>query len=574
MQDQSIDSNGMKGQRGYILLVAPIILVGISFLAFQSINRSRVSMQIAGAEFKNLQTKLCTQQCAAVAVNQITRTMNSNEKLSDGGEACACPGKDQVDPITCENTWSTPVETRLSNCYGLEVARTNMDIQVQCQEGSNRALKINENVSFQEIPIFQFAVFFDKVLELHNGPPMELTGRVHSNDTIKIWPPGSLKLHDWLTSPAVIMGRRSGKVSMPKMDGTGPDDGVAFTNPELLPLEDLYPDWPEWKKNHRVAYGNQGGSCGSVEKLAVPLKGMGNPHILIDWREPDDTYELKRQKYAWRANLIYKDGQWLDNNLHSINIQSPKKWWSRRPAMGGKTDPTRITFWDNRENLMVEVISIDMAILQQRPKDSIVYLYDENIDPDQSDRDIGGFLITNGDRLLRPLTVVTNSRVYMWGDYNTDSSYIPASGGRSPFPAAIICDAYTQLSNQWNPVDYTRGNKWSKKIQSWNSNEVTVLNACIMSGMPAVNGSWSGQGGYHNFIRFMEDWSNVPFEYSGSTVAIWDFKISQGGMSRTWYTPPIRKWAFDPMYRDLKNMPPGTPRVVSPSLNSWELARD
>ncbi len=566
-------------QKGYILLVAPILLLGISFLAIQAMNRSRVSIRIASSDFRNLQTMLCTQQCAALSVNSITRAMDGNARISSGGEACACPEQDNTQAITCGNSWGSPVETRTSNCYGLQVAKTNMDIKVQCREGVNRAIQIQENVSFQEIPIFQFAVFFDKVLELHNGPPMVISGRVHSNDTIRLFPVNQLSIEDWVTSAEVIEGKQmnSGSntlVALPKMDGSGADAFVRYTNTSFVPLADLYADWPDWKKNHRVAYAQEGGSCGSVQKLAIPLKGVRNPHTLIDWRETGDSYDLKRQKYAWRASLIYKDGKWVDNQLNAVSIMEPKRRPTRRAVMTDAADANRVTFWDNRENAMVKVISIDVSLLQQRSKDSIVYLFDELPDPGQSGRDVGGFLLTNGDRLLRPLTVVSNSRIYMWGDYNTDSSYAPSMGGKSPFPSAIICDVYTQLSNQWNPTDYTFKSRWSKQVKGWKANEVTILNACVMAGIPENKGSWSGQGGYHNFIRFMEDWHDIPFRYSGSTVAIWSCAISQGGLDRTWFYPPIRKWAFDPMYNDLKNMPPGTPRVVSPGLNSWEIVRE
>jgi hypothetical protein len=459
----------------------------------------------------------------------------------------------------------------------LEVARTDVDIGVSCREGEAQAITLNENVSFQEVPIFQFAVFFDQVLELYPGADMDITGRIHSNDTMRIFPSQkSLRMFDWVTSATVITGQYSkdGVASweaFPLMDGSGPDALMGFTNPAHRPLHEIIPAWDSWQKNHRVAYGYRAGGCGHVDRLELPVKGLADPHALIDWRNALDGDELRRQKYAWRASLLYKDG-WVGNDLAPVSFAKDPL------GMGGNKVPKdaagRAVFWNSQDGITVHLLLIDVAALQHRPGDSIVYLYDRFPDAAQGNKDVGGFLLYNGKSLKRPLTIASNTRMYNWGDFNTDSSYVLPDGTKGAFPASLVSDFFIQLSNEWDGFQFAGPQaQGGTPISSKKANARTILNGCVMSGMTEANGSWTGQGGYQNLIHFTEYWLGVPFYYSGSTVCLWSSRTAKGAYSTAWYMPPVRPWRFDPMYKKMENMPPGTPRMVSPKLNTWEISR-
>ncbi|MDB5048842.1 MAG: hypothetical protein JWO30_1913 [Fibrobacteres bacterium] len=562
-----------------MLLLVPVVLVGISALTFRSISRSKVSMRIAGAQLNSLQTRLCAEQCAAVAVNATNRTLEGNGHVTQRGESCECADHNPGKSMACATSYAAPQEGRETNCYGLEVARTDVDIGVSCREGESQSVTLNENVSFQEVPIFQFAVFFDQVLELYPGADMDITGRIHSNDTLRIFPSqNNLRMYDWVTSATVITGQfsKDGSPSweaFPLMDGSGPDAPMAFSNPVHRPLHELIPSWDAWQKNHRVAYGYRAGGCGHVDRLDLPVKGLTNPRALIEWRDGySDGDELRRQKYAWRANLIYKGG-WLDNTLASVSL-AKEPVGIAGPKVLKDAGGVRVAFWNSQEDITVRLLPIDVAALQQRPGDSIVYLYDSFIDAAQGGKDAGGFFLYNGKSLKRPLTIVSNSRLYNWGDFNVDSSYVLPGGIKSPYPASLVSDFFTQLSNEWDGALFAKAQaKGGPSIKSKKADAVTILNSCVMAGMTERNGSWTGQGGYQNLIHFTEDWGGVPFHYSGSTVCLWSSRTSTGAYSTAFYTPPVRPWNFDAMYKKMENMPPGTPRLVSPKLNTWEISR-
>lgn len=580
---RAVDSRrtpSLGGEYGYILFLVPIILLGLSLLAFQAIQRSRTSMRIAGGELAFLQTRLCAQQCAAVAVNAVSRTLEGNGRVRGGETSCACgaaggPGA-PGDRTGCRTSVGEPAVGSQANCYGQEAARTDVGVAVSCrQDDGAQAVSLKEEVRFEEIPIFQFAVFFDGVLEIHPGQDMDITGRIHSNDTLRIFPAkGTLRLHDWVTSPAVIEGKAAtlgGLAAFPLADGSGPGAPLALDGASFQPLHRLITGWDAWQHGHRVAYGDRAGACGRVEPLSLPLKGVADAHALIDWRSESDGEDLRRRKFAWRADLVYRDG-WKDRGLQAVSLPGATRPPEERVVLEGG----RVVFWEGRDSLMVKVIPVDMRRLQQRAGDSVIYLHDALSDASQGGRDVGGFLLHQGRSLQRPLTVASNSRLYVWGDYNTEPGYQSGAGPRGPYPAALVGDVLTLLSNEWDARDHPRGSTHTtgRAIKAKNPGASATLNACVLAGMGERGGSWSGQGGYHNFIHFIENWKAVDFRFSGSTACLWSSRLSRGAVTTAYYFPPVRKWAFDPMYRGLQHMPPATPRVVTPRLTSWELARN
>ena len=68
----------------------------------------------------------------------------------------------------------------------------------------------------------------------------------------------------------------------------------------------------------------------------------------------------------------------------------------------------------------------------------------------------------------------------------------------------------------------------------------------------------------------------VTFTYSGSMVALWRC-LHLSGTHRwtpgtTIHTEPIRNYSFDTRYNQIKNMPPGTPVMISPfNLDYYEV---
>lgn len=69
-------------------------------------------------------------------------------------------------------------------------------------------------------------------------------------------------------------------------------------------------------------------------------------------------------------------------------------------------------------------------------------------------------------------------------------------------------------------------------------------------------------GGLHNFLRFLEDWSGDTLNYKGSLVSLCYSTYNTGTFKccgDAVYHPPTRNYIFDPLLAQPVNMPPGTP---------------
>jgi hypothetical protein len=180
--------------------------------------------------------------------------------------------------------------------------------------------------------------------------------------------------------------------------------------------------------------------------------------------------------------------------------------------------------------------------------------------------------LKNGSKIPSPSTAVdpgftlaTNAPLYVLGDYNADGSTSTGSAtepdSSSEKPAALIADAITILSNEWQDNDYDAKSKDSV------SNRVagfTEVSAAFLTGQsPTIPNSDNFSGGVHNFPRFLEKWSGKEFRYRGSLVALFESEVNWRHMRpnfSSWYSPPIRNWGFSTIFAG-GQYPPGTPNT-------------
>ena len=131
---------------------------------------------------------------------------------------------------------------------------------------------------------------------------------------------------------------------------------------------------------------------------------------------------------------------------------------------------------------------------------------------------------------------------------------------------AVIADSVNILSDAWKDEN-------SRSALDGRRPSMTQQNLAILAGS-----SRDGEGGLHNFPRFLEDWGYVDgavrYRYRGSLVAFRFPRRVDGAFVRNVspsinsccglnYKPPIRDWDFDLDFRDARRLPPLTPRAVS-----------
>jgi hypothetical protein len=127
-----------------------------------------------------------------------------------------------------------------------------------------------------------------------------------------------------------------------------------------------------------------------------------------------------------------------------------------------------------------------------------------------------------------------------------------------------MTDALTILSNSWDDTQSDQA------LSSRTASETTVNCSYMTGNQNTGEGGSAYNGGFENLPRFLEQWTNVDFNWTGSAVDLWlsqeaTFPWSYG----SYYTAPNRNWAFDTDLLDPNNIPPGTPLISVFQKTSW-----
>jgi hypothetical protein len=158
------------------------------------------------------------------------------------------------------------------------------------------------------------------------------------------------------------------------------------------------------------------------------------------------------------------------------------------------------------------------------------------------------------------LAVVSENPVYVQGHWNAQ-----AAGFTNPHAAtAVIADAVTFLSGAWSD----RQSFISPHAAGPRNATTTWYRLAVISGkgisfpQPAGTGQDFGtDGGAHNFLRYIEDWSGQALNYRGSVVSLFHSRQATGTYKccADVYSPPTRGYAFDTEFLTPALLPPKTP---------------
>jgi hypothetical protein len=179
-------------------------------------------------------------------------------------------------------------------------------------------------------------------------------------------------------------------------------------------------------------------------------------------------------------------------------------------------------------------------------------------------------------------TVTSENPVYVQGNYNATSTNANAPGD---IPAAIIADAVTILSNNWNDLrSFTSPNNNIPAPPSpapvpptgedvGRQATTTAYRFAVAAGktLSFAKPSWEGSpylygtdGGVGNFLRYLEDWNvsnSVWIRYRGSIVSLFTSRQAIGAFKccNTVYQWGQREYLFDTDFLIPSQLPPGTP---------------
>jgi hypothetical protein len=414
------------------------------------------------------------------------------------------------------------------------------------------------------VPMFQFAAFYNKDLEILPGPTMTLAGPVHANGDLYLGSHNSLSILGQVTTAGSLYHGR-------KNEDTCMDGGVAVIDPEdlssipacgagriLLEPDDVVP----W--NNMIQMG--------IEELTVPPPEALDPTPgQIYWDKAEIRIMLDLHGATPEIEVRNPDG--TTNAGHTLALGT----------CGAASHSN--TFFNNREGGKIEMLDVNARALLDCLHQGDLLPVGQDIDetsegglvwylgvdgPASNTVNHYGVRVRNGGELkstvadapaIRGLTVVTNQAVYVQGDYNKVNKK----------PASFLADSMNVLSNAWNDAN-------SELALGSRVASDTTLHAAILAGTDTTGGPGGegegGQdnpasgglynGGLENYPRFHEKWNGKKLTYLGSFVSLNQPQHVDG----TWvygapqYEAPIRDWGYDTDFNQAENLPPLAPRFV------------
>ena len=453
-----------------------------------------------------------------------------------------------------------------------------VDVTAETTDWPLGRASVGMSVLFDIIPIFQFAVFYERDLEILPGPAMLLNGRVHSNNDIYLNAGNSLTIDSALTAAGNIYHRRKDKSSSA---GTVDLRESSSTFAAMAGLDSDDSDWyalalERWNGN--VRSGEHG-----IEPLRLTVANPARPRMLIDPPSSSDTSAVQASKLHYQAGLVILNGQARDALGSPVDTVDP---------VSGEDALRSTVIFDQREQRNMLTLEVDMQKLARSaawPPNGLIYVaagqpldlmpgwssgcagcwgpdaWDGYPEPWVSPDTGFAVKVTNGAELATPLTVASDNPLYVRGDYNVVNKV----------GSALLGDAITVLSNSWGRVGQPGGDPdddiaYSTRPLGSRVAATTTLNAALMLGNTET--SWGKyNGGVENVLRFMEKWSGRTLTYRGSIIDLWYSEQATGDWryGSPVYQAPSRDWSFDTDFLTVANLPPFTPRAYTVRVSDW-----
>lgn len=554
-------------ERGFALAATLGVLILMSVLIFAVADGALISTRASTMEYQSSRAFYAAEAGAEVAMAQLETALEDGAVTQAELDSIQPP---VVDGFTYDNFFVTPVggvsvRTITDGHFaGLYSLNQSLAIYSEASDAIGNSNASIITVNAQAIPIFQFGVFYEKDLEIHNGPSMWFSGWVHSNGNIYL-SSNNAWYEDVVTTPNKLFHDR--KDSHNVMSGVYVHDATA-TDVQLDFDSRSHPAAADFRNQSNTKFDDRVKTDAyGVDSLNVPLPAGVDPIEVIRPRELTDDAMERRAKFAWKADFYIEfDLSTTGSTCSGMTITRPAGLDT--PGGGDCSDIFNMeweAFYEDREGRWADVFTIDISKLDDwvgsdaTKAARIIYVTFNGILHPSNDPSLDlGFPVVrlvNGSELPNPMTVATDRGIYIQGDYNNSNWQ----------PAAVAGDAMTWLSNSWSDGD---NNDTSGSLDSASDTEI---NAAVLVGHSAtlcdheVLGCLGGNygGGLENFPRFLENWSGRTMSYQGSLVSLFNSQYSVGswGYGAPIYTAPGRAWSFDTRFNDPANLPPGTPVV-------------
>jgi hypothetical protein len=411
---------------------------------------------------------------------------------------------------------------------------------------------VQQDLQLASIPVFQFAIFYNSLLEFTWAAPFTIRGRVHANQNIYTGSASPLFFDDVVTATGVVQKRAWAGYSLSAMTGS-------------------------------ITY--QDGKTTNVSTLALPI-GTNNTAAAV--REVINippatelmTSAMGQQRYYNKAELTIL----VSNSTVTAQVKQP---FSALPTPIPWVQLTNFvstnkTFTDQREGKTIQTTEVDIARFNSWAQTNALVrgTLGVGVTPNllfvgdmrtATSTTLPAVRVVNGQTLSsRGLTLATPNPLYVKGHYNCPvAAHLGTTNTTAAMPASLASDALTIQSGAWTDSS-SSGSFLSRDATA------TTVNAAMLTGIvysQGSNGSTPFSGGVMNLPRLLEDWGNgaVPLTLNGSIINLYDSVRA----TAPWQTPgvyyyaPTRDFNFDQNYLDSTKLPPGTPSLRTLIRGNW-----
>jgi hypothetical protein len=475
---------------------------------------------------------------------------------------------------------------------------------------------IHEALQFANIPLFQFAIFYNVNLEIDPGATMTITGPVFCNQNI--WEGSSVCT---FSSTVTAVGTNYAQVANPfacSYNGSGAStfsmagQPVNNANSLVMPigtnnnpntimgLLNLPP--AAYAMGTASAYSTNGQAYPANEADLVitnfacgtndgPLTPTGT-NMFIYYQDsgltriPFDLYfvtnrtshTIMQSNYvaaAFCSNVVFATYTFVTN----ASFYDWREGWNggsgpAKRVEAVQVDVSKLIVWltNTSPGISNSGYAYDaQKVLHSGHHMDSVYVYNSvplTTSQLPAVRVANGSLLPNpGNQALPPgFSVATPFPLYVKGNYNSMNNTGSALGTTNTlhtYPSALMGDSITILSTNWSDSVTT-------KMPTPGS---TTVNAAMLEGIVQtdLNNCGNYSGGVENFMRLLENWSGYTLTYNGSIVVLFYSQYATSSWQQTgnYYNPPTRNWAFDMNFLNAAKLPPLTPSIKAMIRGQW-----
>jgi hypothetical protein len=455
---------------------------------------------------------------------------------------------------------------------------------------------------------WQYAIFYNDLLEINPGAAQTITGWVHTNNSLYT------AMSDLTFQSKVDYGDDWGNPMF--APGDHDHDGQTPQSPSWpsnLPPARGQIQLPFGLDPTQIFTGSSANNTGYHELIEPPVSGQADPIASTRYYDQAAMHIMVDSSNA--VSMTDSGGNAISSSTANMGNNPQPSYATRALYLTfNNAVTTNQTIQDNREAATMRLVTVDLSAIASAltPPSSggTGYLLGYNLGTwgsggsqvvSDSTHTVGtvaawngilyaadtsgtsavkrGVRLKNGATIKGPgLTVASENPIYIQGDFNTGrtaSKETPANAnndgtganivsGYTELPCAVLADAINVLSNSWNDANSSQG------VGS-RAASPTTINAAIVSGIvPSGQGTGANSysGGAENFPRFLEDWSGKTFTYYGSMVELYKSQQSIGYWGNgNVYNPPKRNWYFDTLF--YTQPPPGTLLLITYNKQRW-----